>query len=336
MSDPILRTGKIFEAGHYPEKNFSLSAEEMAQAVAGFEPVPVDLEHVPTVLSGKLGTVEKLEARGEELFGTVAVPEWLNTLLGSDPLQVSCTWDRATKRLAGLALVRTPRIADAALMSAFAAFAGKRHSAEDEQALQQIHDLTVGQGAACKAEMSGAKHMTAWERLKAFLTKSGADPQLADDLQAEFSKPPPAPAEDPRVKQLEERLAASEKAARLAQFGADARGFLYSMRGRIYPIEATILQALFTQLAEDDAAAKATVTFAVAGEAKTGSRLETLQALIAARPEHGRLGDERLVGGLPEGAMFLDTGRTGETAELDKLGESMKAYASRNGGRGGK
>jgi len=71
---------------------------------------------------------------------------------------LSCTWDRVTKHLTGLALVLKPRIEDAVLMAAFSAadtvsipadFAGARHSATDKADMQTIHDIAAKQGAEC-------------------------------------------------------------------------------------------------------------------------------------------------------------------------------------------
>ncbi|HEY6021328.1 MAG TPA: hypothetical protein VIY48_15920, partial [Candidatus Paceibacterota bacterium] len=38
----VLRRGKIFEAGDYPDKEFIITPEEVIDAVTGFEPVPID------------------------------------------------------------------------------------------------------------------------------------------------------------------------------------------------------------------------------------------------------------------------------------------------------
>ena len=158
--ETVTRTGLLFRAGEYEDKNFSLTEDELAEAVADFSPVDLDLEHVPTVLDGRLGTADAVWARGSELFGSVTLPRWLDALLEDGERKVSCSWDRATKRIAGLSLVRAPRITDAALYSAFSAdpaaaqFIGRRHSASDSSAIQQIHDLAYDQGAACKTVKS--------------------------------------------------------------------------------------------------------------------------------------------------------------------------------------
>lgn len=118
----VLRSGLLFRCGRYDDKSFSLDKSELAAAVRNFKPVPIDLEHVPTILSEKqaLGTLQEVATTpdGLNLIGTACLPRWLHDLMGSEPLKVSTTWDRATKRIRGLALVREPRITDAALFSA--------------------------------------------------------------------------------------------------------------------------------------------------------------------------------------------------------------------------
>lgn len=172
----VLRTGKIFEAGSYPDKKFEITPEEMLAAISKFKPVELDLEHMPTILDGKLGKLEAV-ALGEDgwsLIGTVRIPKKVDELLG-DERKVSATWDRATKTIKKLALVRNPRVKDAALMAAFAAdelqksFKGildekslmdtLEHLFEEssefkdtwagQSVLQDIHDMAARAGAIC-------------------------------------------------------------------------------------------------------------------------------------------------------------------------------------------
>jgi hypothetical protein len=116
----VYRAGLLFRAGEYPDKAYAMTPDELKAAVEDFSgPVALDLEHVPSVLDGKIGELVSVECSddGDELHGIVALPKWLDAIL--DERKVSATWDRATKRLAGLALVRNPRVSDAALMAAF-------------------------------------------------------------------------------------------------------------------------------------------------------------------------------------------------------------------------
>lgn len=121
--DYVLRSGKIFEAGNYPDKKFEITEEELAEAAKAFVPVDLDLEHVPTILDGKLGKLEAVVVAkdGRNLIGTARLPKWLDKAIGDGERKVSATWDRVTKRIKKLALVRNPRVSDAALLSAFSA-----------------------------------------------------------------------------------------------------------------------------------------------------------------------------------------------------------------------
>jgi hypothetical protein len=120
----VLRTGKVFEAGEYPDKAFSITPEELAEAAASFEPVPIKVEHLDTVFDGKVGRLTKLMASGKDLFGVFEVPQWLSDLFPGQPMKVSLAWSRGPKRILEASLVTNPRIKDAAFRAAFAAGLG--------------------------------------------------------------------------------------------------------------------------------------------------------------------------------------------------------------------
>lgn len=189
--DLVVRTGKLFECGEYPDKNFSFDEEDLQQAVAAFRPVPVDLEHIPTVLQGKLGQVTRIfpGEDGRSLMGDVALPAWLDTLLEQGNRRVSATWDRATKTLQGLALVRNPRVSDAALMAAFAAadpaFARQRHNtASGQHSLQRVHDVAVAHGAVCAvpAKMASRHEASAIQQVHDTTVEHGAQCEPSTDV----------------------------------------------------------------------------------------------------------------------------------------------------------
>lgn len=317
-SEWVYRPAFLFEAGDYPDRAFSLTPEELASAVDAFSPCPLDLGHRNTVLDGKLGSLEAVHSLdGQELCGAVRIPVWLNDVMGDEPLPVSCEWDRATKRLTKLALVTEPRVPQAALMSAYAAFAGRRHSAADADDMQQIHDIATRQGAECAAKMSAHPGTTPASeggmRRRTMSLKSrwlefwggvpeeefGPSPAAAEQPgKAEMSATPPPPPPDPRVAELEKALA-TERAHRIAtQAAAFADGEIAA--GRAYPAERMAMVASFAQAAQDDEATAAVVTF---GEGQQGSRMDALKAMFAARPKHG-LTEEQMPAAL-QGATVL-------------------------------
>lgn len=178
----VLRTGKIFEAGQYKDKNFEISSEELCEAIVNFQPVELDVEHMPSIFDGKLGTLQAvaLAEDGKSLIGTVKFPKWLDSVLSTVEKKVSATWDRTTKMLTKLALVRNPRVKDAAIYAAFMAneFADELEGTTQTEfaevmselieehfgkktwdglaMMQGIHDMAARCGAICKESNDGS------------------------------------------------------------------------------------------------------------------------------------------------------------------------------------
>jgi hypothetical protein len=337
----VLRTGKIFEAGEYADKGFAITPEELAAAAREFRAVPNNIEHGPCVLDGKLGELRAVEARGRDLFGTVAIPEWLHETVGDKPLKVSLEWIRKTKRIAGNALVLNPRVPDAALMAAFsasAAFAGKRHSATDQDALDAAHAAIVKAGANCegKADMSDAHKIGVFDTLKALFTGESQSPA------ARSSAVPPARAKEQDVAELDElkgQIATLTQAIQgmQAQFSTTAeqqqrtRAAEYAdaaiRANKALPAERGALVALFAQALADDAAHAATVTFG-AGEQDKGGRVDALVALVRARPAH-RMTEELVPDNVT--TLFADGRDQKKPGSVADDVQAAVAYATANG-----
>lgn len=115
----------IFRCDNYPDKDFSLTPEEAhSSTVAGFSRVELDLEHKPTVLSGKLGHLTHIDLSETDpniISGKVSIPKWLDGLLGANERKLSVAFCRTSKKIIGCGIVRNPRVSDAAMMAAFAA-----------------------------------------------------------------------------------------------------------------------------------------------------------------------------------------------------------------------
>ena len=334
MTDYVRRTGTIFRVGNYPTKDFSLTADEARAAIAAFTPCSVDLEHIPTVLSDRLGTLETVEmaADGETLVGTVALPAWLDALLGEDERKVSATWNRETKMLQGLAIVRTPHVTDAALFAAFSAaepaaaipvaveaeFMGKRHSASDQDRLNAIAEHAVALGAE-NPGMTGAPAVARQPAQKGTAKMSNpftaaldylrGTEYPADDLAAFAAAIPATPATATGPTEREKALEAQVASLVQRDIDRDAAQFADTeiAERRAFPGERAALVASFTQAATDDRANPATVTFAAGSETKQGSRVDALRALTGARLPH-KLAGERV-------AAFALPANTGETDE---------------------
>jgi len=302
MPDTITRTGKLFTAGDYPDKQFSLTEEELTAAIEHFAPVAANLQHRESLLDGKLGGLQKVWRQGKELFGEIQIPAWLHETVGSEPIKPSLEWDRATKRICGLAYVVSPRIADAALMSAFSAW----ETSHAELTVSIPADFTLPDRPTKEFVMSTTiANPTPLDKIKALLGLAGVTPEKADAVlaAANFSvSEPSAPvnfSDSPEYKAMTARLDAqkAEVDAHKAAFAAqsalaiqrDAAAFATEQVTslRAFPAEKDVIAAAFAQAAADDAAAPVTVTFG-AGDADKGSRVDALKALFNARTPHTR------------------------------------------------
>jgi hypothetical protein len=163
----IYEDSLLFRCGKYEDRAFEMSPEEAWLAVDQFEaPVPNELEHVntlgiQTIIDGKFGEVRELRLSedGEEVRGTVAIPQWLYTIWEGPQKSVSAVWDRTSKTLKKLGLVVEGRVPDAALMAAFAAtypndadaiFVAAHNTPHGRKTIQAIHDIVARAGAVCQ------------------------------------------------------------------------------------------------------------------------------------------------------------------------------------------
>lgn len=183
----IYPNARLFQAGEYPDKAFSLSPEEMWLACEQFTPVTGNIQHTD-YLKGRACEVRSIRlADGDPfaLLGEVAVPLWLDENLEGHEKRLSCEWDRESKTLAGIALCVNPRVEDAALMTAEATFASKHQTSHGVQSLQEIHNASVRGGAVCKrpgsADMASSHEHTAIQQAHDISVEHGA---MCDDMRA--------------------------------------------------------------------------------------------------------------------------------------------------------
>lgn len=322
--DFVIVRGKIFEAGEYPDKNFSITEEELADAVANFKPVPVDYSHVEGPLDGKLGEMRtvSLDPNNRRIaLGEVAIPKWLDKVMGPAGRKVSCTWNRATKQIEKLALVNQPRIADAVLYAAFvddqlekfkaneeALFEGKRNSASDKQTIQKLHDHTVSLGAECSGDNvqysddPQPNPISDNKELEKVMNEENKTIDFKDS--AEFKA---QASEIEQMKAEMERMKAEKR-------HSDAVNTVEALlrEGKAVPAERIALVAAFELAATDDAKNPVKVTFGE-GEGQEGSRTDALKAVYAARPAHVLFGES-----VPVGGSVLFTQETPDPNKLSK------------------
>jgi hypothetical protein len=309
----VVRSGKLFQAGEYPDKQFNVTADELRRIVATFTPVQVNTSHLTDpVLDGALGQLEHvwLSEDGTELWGRVTLPVAFETLTKQTQHRVSLEFDRASKRISGIAIVKNPRIDDAAIFERTAPMA---ENAKKPNLFQRFLDKvrTLPGGEAVAAEFDGE-------------AAPGDTPAPAPAFSAASA---PAPVEDPKVAALEAQnaqFAAQLKALRDKDIASQAAQFADAAirEGKAMPAEKAALVAQFTQAIRDDESSPVKVTF---GEGKEGSRVDALKAGIEARPAHG-LFTERLEQGDVE-VLFgkaMPADRTDALLEKTPLGRAAK------------
>ena len=221
-------------------------------------------------------------------------------------------------------------------------------SEHEVSAMQQVHDKCVTHGATCSAigsnhsmyaagDGGGGKKMTVLDMLRAALGKRADEEVPAADVAAFAGVTPATPpavavaVADPEKEAMKKRIEALEadKVATFARVVTEqATGFANQMvrEGKALPAETAALIVAFTQAANDDHASPAVVTF---GEGKTGTRVDALKALYAARTAHALFAEQMIDGdGADLQALFnRAVGNTaGQTKEMtpERREELMK------------
>ena len=305
-------SGKIFEATTFPERDIAFSESDLDVMVASFIPCDLDIEHLPamgveTLLDGKLGKLVKIWRQGKDLFGLAHVPRWLSDVIPEAARRVSVFLNPETlKQVVGLALVINPRVEDAALVSAYAAFAGRRHSAADVADMQKMHDLAVKQGAACtkssamsagsntpaSSGLGGKPKMNLWEKLVAFA--KGDKPEDFDPAKVTYDGEPVKPEDakvdppikleqvaDPASKAELETLKAQNAAFAVSAFTANATTYVDALIAshRLTPGEKD-------KTVEAIVKAQGTAAFSADGVLVESETVKALKEVFEARPAH--------------------------------------------------
>jgi hypothetical protein len=179
--DFVIRQGKFFEIGDWPDKEFRLTEAEADAALSEFMGGPLNVEHAPSLFDGRLGMIRRLWRQGKDILAEYAIPKWLHEITGGEPLKISSEWDRKTKRPLGAALVLHPRIHDAAMMAAFSALgsgSGQEARFYDEDA--------KGKQARWNRAGKGRASMSLLESIKALFQRAGVP---KEEIEAQFATP---------------------------------------------------------------------------------------------------------------------------------------------------
>lgn len=358
----VIKSGKIFQCGDYPDKNFSLTEEELKTAVSKFKPVALDIEHYPSLFDGKLGYLGgvSIGRDGKTLLGRVMLTKPAAELLKDVQIKVSTTWDAAKKTIEKLALVLDPRVSDAVVMGRAATFSqdavtadfehltefvGARHNAGDLANLQTIHDTVTGMGAVCNTDKETNNfnnHHHNNKELNPMPDNNATKPNdVATDASVALSS------EVARLQALIDKQENQLVELSNRERRKDAVEFSGSMvkAGKITSATQEFLTAIFEQAARDDAnpdnKPAALVVFS-GGKGKDPkvvpmeSRVATLQAFFTALPANQL--DKELVAGMianPNSATaqnftaLFDRGGAGSDDPDDKAEADKKRFADK-------
>jgi len=128
------RPAKLFEAGEYADKGLTVTQDHLLGLEQNFDlPVPVLIEHSDSPL--QLGYLTNVQARGDELFGTVTLTQEANDLIeqsGARALSLGLTPDLS--QICEVSLVRSPRVRGAQLFAGSVRMFGALHDAPNGDA----------------------------------------------------------------------------------------------------------------------------------------------------------------------------------------------------------
>lgn len=259
--DEVLCTGKIFEAGDYPDKGISITEHDLARVATSFRAVQNDIEHIPTILSGKIGHLKSVVARGKELFGTVSIPKWLNEIVGGEPIKVSLAWNRADKTIGGNALVLNPRISDA-VVAAFNAHSAPTRIGRTMDILSKIKKAF--------GLLHGVEALTAEEQTAVFTGLAGS--------------PATTTAPDAETVRLREELRKRDE-ARLKDAAKKFANDQVTAKKALITEESGIADVYFTLAKADAVGRTGSAIFSDDGAILEGESVKSFKAMFAARPE---------------------------------------------------
>jgi len=114
----VTRQARLFEAGEYPDKDITVTEDDLEAIASRGGEIPLKVEHGDTVFDGVLGTCGNLVRKGKELWGSLSFTDaaW-NLLQTTKHRGLSCGILRDKSGIAEVSLVREPRIASAQVFS---------------------------------------------------------------------------------------------------------------------------------------------------------------------------------------------------------------------------
>jgi hypothetical protein len=293
----VIKSGRIFKAGDFPDKKFKATRKDIANACDKFtKPVPLDVEHLPSLFDGRLGYLIGITQDPKDpdwMLGTTAVTKAASDLLGDRPLPVSVVWDKPTMTITRTALTANPRVEDAAVMSSaqfskeeideqteqLARFIGARHNTTDFNALKLVHDTIASMADGVCSPPADKETQTMSDVTNA--NNAGTATQDIAEFKAELAKMQAlVAAQTAQLTQQSSQLvtmASERRKAEAVSFSTEA-----VRTGKVVPAAQSYLSALYEQALKDDENADkpdTTVVFSV----KKGKTVEQQAVTMSSR-----------------------------------------------------
>lgn len=271
--EDIVYTGKVFEIGNYPDKNYSVTEEEADEAIRNFKPVHNDSEHRRSVFDGslkdgrrKLGTLERVWRDGKQILGELKIPTITAAVLG-DKVPVSVKWSPSgPKRIIKNALTWNPRI-DGAMVAAF--------SKDDDDDLGQSGPNDTAQPAEKPTEVN--PNMALPNSVQPATT---GQPAPSADLAAVTAE---------RDKLLKEKQEADDRRKAFEASAVDREAEAYAQKlmqdKQILTPQKELVAGAFSQCVRDDNQ-ESGVCFSADNQLIEGPRTQALRKLIESFPKH--------------------------------------------------
>lgn len=313
LGERVFKKGKIFQCGSYPDKGITVDQDAFAAANDSFAPVPINIEHWPTVLDGRLGELLTVETASDgAVYGLVAVPKELDDLIGQGSVPVSVEIDPETMRVVGLALAKSPRVYDAAIFSNL----GVKHHVRQGETMTRWKEFI-------KAAFSKAVEDMPDESLEAQEKESREDPREQDSLEAQVKAEREAREKaEQDLAELKARQEEEAKAREQAQLDAASQVFAeeFVAANKILPSQADAVALQYRTALRVDNHGKA--CFAD-GRPVEGDCATSLRALLDAQPAQRwtqEMAGTRIIPATPKPGDAVDEQRKVELLGMSTLG----------------
>jgi hypothetical protein len=279
VGDRVYKRGKVFQAGEYPDKNVTVTVEQLRQGAAKFTPCPINIEHWHSVLDGKLGELVSIEVMDDgSVYGTTSIPKALADLLGDDPVPVSIELRHNDWVIIGLAFAKNPRVTDAAVFAAFG-----MEQPPDKRKGKQMDLKGLLKSAFSKAVDEIPDDQLGVDTKPTVKTEPVTDPALEAKLKEANEAREKAEKERDELRAKSEADAATAEGEKILAASKEFAAHYVGDR-RILPAQVEAVAAQYATAVRADAGGKS--AFASDGKIVEGDAVTSLRKMLDTNPQH--------------------------------------------------